>query len=413
MISERGALLGLAVLALAGAGALERSWPLALAALALAVPLAASLVLFGSRPLALAARRERIPSVALAGDTSEIALAVANEGPATSLLLIDDERPDGVEDASDESAATALVVLGAGASAAIESRVAFVEPGRAAFSRLSVEARAPFGVAARSLDLFARASVSVHPRLEDAPDLDGFGKRRRTQLGPLATRRAGPGREFYGLRPYHSGDGLDVVNWKATARHARPIVNEYEPEVPADVVVLLDAREGAPREASVRAARAFAERMLRERHQVSLLAWGAGVRWVHPGSGARQRERILDALLDLVPSGREPLSVLARDAPHALLPSAAHVLVLTSAEVEDDDVPAALERLALRCERVVVVSPSPVALDDTERDDAGRAARAVATLERARRLVAIRERGVEVHDWDPATPLALLDVGGR
>ena len=57
-----------------------------------------------------------------------------------------------------------------------------------------------------------------------------------SRMGPVST-------DFREIREYHPGDPLRVINWKATARLNEPLVNEYEPEGRARVMIYLDTTE--------------------------------------------------------------------------------------------------------------------------------------------------------------------------
>lgn len=54
-----------------------------------------------------------------------------------------------------------------------------------------------------------------------------------SKLGPVST-------DFKEIREYRPGDPLKFFNWKATARLGEPLVNEYEPEGRAKIMVYLD-----------------------------------------------------------------------------------------------------------------------------------------------------------------------------
>lgn len=62
--------------------------------------------------------------------------------------------------------------------------------------------------------------------------------------GVIGTRRgprAGPSREFLGVRPYEIGDDLRDLDWASSARFGRAHVRQYRQEVDASLLLLLDA----------------------------------------------------------------------------------------------------------------------------------------------------------------------------
>ena len=46
--------------------------------------------------------------------------------------------------------------------------------------------------------------------------------------------------DYYGLRPWQSGDSLRWIHWRTTAKLARPIVRQYERRRSQDVAIVLD-----------------------------------------------------------------------------------------------------------------------------------------------------------------------------
>jgi uncharacterized protein (DUF58 family) len=63
----------------------------------------------------------------------------------------------------------------------------------------------------------------------------------RGLFGLHVQRQVGKGREFEQLREYLSGDSLDEVHWKATAKRGRPITKIFQVERTQEVYVVIDA----------------------------------------------------------------------------------------------------------------------------------------------------------------------------
>ncbi len=60
------------------------------------------------------------------------------------------------------------------------------------------------------------------------------------KMGSHLIRMTGQGREFDQLREYQPGDGLDTIDWKATAKRNSPITKTYQAERTQEVYVFLD-----------------------------------------------------------------------------------------------------------------------------------------------------------------------------
>jgi uncharacterized protein (DUF58 family) len=98
------------------------------------------------------------------------------------------------------------------------------------------------GMLRRRYRVDAPEDVRVFP---DLSAIERYGKlaRRSTllDLGLRKLRLRGVGAEFESLREYLPGDAFRSVNWKATARRGRMMVEQYDVERSQNVLVLLDA----------------------------------------------------------------------------------------------------------------------------------------------------------------------------
>jgi uncharacterized protein (DUF58 family) len=221
-------------------------------------------------------------------------------------------------------------------------------------------------------------------------------------VGDEVARAKGEGIEPAELRPFVEGDDLRRINWRATARSGEFVVNQFHPERNTAVVLLVDVLtdvgtpRGAPLDQCVRAAAALAERYLARRDRVGLLAVGAGLRWLRPGSGAAQVHRVVDTLLEvreLVGGGKElrPLAI-----PLRTIPPKALVLVL-SPLLEDAIVRTLLELRGRGFDLAVVeIPPFPyLAVEGEDPELAARLLRLERDLLRSR----LRARGIAVVEW--------------
>ena len=216
-------------------------------------------------------------------------------------------------------------------------------------------------------------------------------------VGDQVARTKGEGIELAELRPFSEGDDLRRVNWHASARTGELVVNELHPERNTAVVLLLDtfAELGTarnPLDECVRAAAALAERYLARRDRVGLLPLGRQMRWLRPASGAVQRQRIVETLLEarpIPPSGEGARLVV----PTRFVPP--HALVLPLTPLLDDAVVGALLELRGRGFDLAVVELPPlsyVSLDDES-------VRRLVSLERDLLRSQLRARGIAVVEW--------------
>ncbi|MGQ0507520.1 MAG: DUF58 domain-containing protein [Myxococcaceae bacterium] len=120
----------------------------------------------------------------------------------------------------------------------------FVTPrqrGDFTFGDLTVRLEGPMGLCARQITLPATQTVKVFPDLT-ALTRDALSLARAQEDAPTARtlRRPDEGKEFDSLRDHRPGDDYRAIDWKATARRARPIVRTHYPERNQTVRLLID-----------------------------------------------------------------------------------------------------------------------------------------------------------------------------
>jgi uncharacterized protein (DUF58 family) len=154
------------------------------------------------------------------------------------------------------------------------------------------------------------------------------------RLGDHVGRAIGEGVEFAGIRPLVPGDSLRRMNWRATARHRRPYITQFNAERAAEVVVVVDGFSdvGPPGlgsvDISLRGAATLAQSYLASHDRVGAMALGGVLRWVGGQSDATQFYRIVEALLDV----RDFVSVVRPSLdrlPRAALPAGSLVVLFS------------------------------------------------------------------------------------
>jgi uncharacterized protein (DUF58 family) len=154
-----------------------------------------------------------------------------------------------------------------------------------------------------------------------------------SRLGEHASRLAGEGVEFAGVREFVPGDRQRRINWPATTRRGTLQLNMFNAERAQVTVLLMDVSTDvgetgeSTADLAVRAATGTAVRYLAARDRVGLISFGRRLDWIAPAVGRRQTERILSLITSKSASGH-PLDVVA-DLPHAALPPGALVIVFS------------------------------------------------------------------------------------
>jgi uncharacterized protein (DUF58 family) len=275
--------------------------------------------------------------------------------------------------------------------------------------RAVVRAHGRSGLAVWERTIEVGVPLKVYPRPELLDELLA-PLETQASAGNQVARVKGAGIEFADLRPFVHGDAPKRVNWRATARRGTLVVNESHPERNTDVIIFLDTFTEASRglsegtlELAVRAASSLAAQYLERRDRVGLVSFGGILNWLVPGSGAVQRLRIVDALLnteivlnyawkgvDLIPS--------------RTLPPKALVVALTP--LLDERAVSTLLDLRARGFDLAVVEVSPAPFTQPGDGAAERLAYRLWLLRREELRGRYRRAGVPIVEWHEGTPLA-------
>ena len=115
------------------------------------------------------------------------------------------------------------------------------ERGNFSFGDLHLRCRGPLGLAWVDRAVLAAEMVQVYPNLLELRRYEALVRATLVRAGGYRTRRLpGAGREFSHYRDYTIDDDYRYINWKATARRAKPITAVYESEHSQDILFCLD-----------------------------------------------------------------------------------------------------------------------------------------------------------------------------
>ncbi len=188
--------------------------------------------------------------------------------------------------------------------------------GNFVFGDLNLRWRGPLGLVVRQGRVSAAGPVKVYPNLLDVRRYDLLLRQNRLQeLGLRHARLHGEGTEFERLREYQPDDDFRRINWKATARHNRPMTVEYETERSQSVMAVLDT---ARMMQSPVAQIAKLDYVINAVLLLAYVATGKGDKfglmtfadevglWLNPRQGRGQFYRVLEALYAVKPQPVEP-----------------------------------------------------------------------------------------------------------
>jgi len=113
--------------------------------------------------------------------------------------------------------------------------------GNYSFGDLTIRWWGPLNFFIRQATIPASAPVKVYPNLHEIRKYDLLARRDQLSgMGLHNVRLRGEGTAFESLRDYTPDDPYKIINWKATARRARPISMDYEPERSQRVMIAVD-----------------------------------------------------------------------------------------------------------------------------------------------------------------------------
>ncbi len=186
--------------------------------------------------------------------------------------------------------------------------------GRHTVSPVEVEGHSLLRNMQPSYAVFGKTEVvRVAPKIRNVPRV--FVSRlfsKMTAGEPGYSHIGNPSTDFKEIREYRPGDPLRAVNWKATARTGRTLVNEYEPEGRTTAMLFIDAtstmsaggKGSTAIENAVGLAISLVRALLRINLRVGLYVVGPG-KFETPRSGAAAMENFSRLLASVGVSGRE------------------------------------------------------------------------------------------------------------
>jgi len=391
-------------------GLVLRNWELISLLFPITLFIALSYLL--SRPplMTLKVERSLESTRVLEGDSLRVDLKIENLGEPIGFVQFKDRIPEGV--VVEEGRSDFPMTLGRRERIEVGYRITFPQRGQHLLGPSSVSWTDPTRTCSREIKCGDSSEVSVLPYIHEIKKCGLHPSKMRMHTGNVSSRTLGHGSEFYCLRQYYSGDETKRINWKASGRRNQLIANEYESERSGDVTLVLDARtetdvRGPGSEvidAEVEAAASLSRHFLKERNRVGAILLGEVVNVVRPAYGKRQFYRIVDHLLK-TRAGVQRSTLGIKMAMKRYFPMTSMVIVVTS--LGDEDITNTVRELVSRGHQVVVVSPSPIAVE-AKSMGARKGVESALRLAKMKRDDSIRDlrRYCRVIDWDPASPLS-------
>lgn len=283
--------------------------------------------------------------------------------------------------------------------------------GRYEIGPLIVRARDVYGFYLTERELQPE-TLSVMPR----PERIKGAQLRPRHVGPwpgtIASRTLGIGSEFYSMRGYLPGDDPKRINWKASARYNKLIVNETEAERVTDIMLVLDtdvtffeASRDELFERGVRAAASLTRLFLGQGNRVGLVLQGEERGSSPAGFGKRHERRILYLLAAARP-GRASVSTsyVVTLLAQRMLPPRSQIIIISP--LLDPEIKEGVRKLTGAGYSLLILSPMPRPPVKFE-SEAEEVAYKIIMLERSNTLLALEKTATVVH-WPAGIPLFAL-----
>jgi len=257
----------------------------------------------------LRVRREKPPRLSL-GTANEVIVVLENLWERALQVIVRDEPPLGFQAVPGASLPPLATVLPHG-TVRLSYQIVPTERGNFQFGDMNLRCRGPMGLAWIDRTAPAEESVQVYPNLLEVRRYEALVRATLVRAGGYRSKRLpGAGREFSHFRDYTIDDDYRHVNWKATARRAKPITAVFESEHSQDIIFCLDiGRMMAAHVGSLSKLDHAINAILMLTHvsqafqdNLGLLIFSHAVhRYLPPGKGQAQHAQFLQALYSVKP----------------------------------------------------------------------------------------------------------------
>lgn len=232
-----------------------------------------------------------------------VELALENHGPGMERLFLQDTPPARAE--VTKGSTSMLCGVKQDGRVTLRYEVMFSEPGEYRFESCSVRLQSMLGLAERRLVLPSPLTIRVYPRhlvkrLALEPSR-AFG-----WSGVTPSRFRGGRLDFINIRGYTTGDPLKDVNWRASGRLGKMLVNEWRAERGLDCIVAVDLSseslsrvgEWSARTEVITAAYELTSSLIGSGNRVGMLVMGSILRKIEPGFGTKHLHTMVERLVD-------------------------------------------------------------------------------------------------------------------
>ncbi len=251
--------------------------------------------------------------------------------------------------------------------------------------------------------------LDVVPLYVELRDLPLQSRALKYNMGPVTINELGRSTDFYSIREYVKGDPYKKINWKASAKRRKLMINEDEKETLSDCTIFVDSRAlaavGTPlenfHEQSLRATLGLTKTLVASKNRVMVVTYNDAVNIVPPGLGNGQNRVVQAMLVETVAKGSLTFDWAASYTRPYMMPRSD--VVVFSPLLSDMTFYPTILSLIRRGHRVVVVA---AALEDyEERATGAKGSRSMLmALQRTTNIAELESAGITVIDVEEDEP---------
>lgn len=298
------------------------------------------------RPLTLRVERE-LPQALAIGVPKVLTLTLINESAQSYVVQVFDDTDPSL----DFQGMPQCVRVPPQASVSLHYTVTPRRRGQVRFGWPQVRVQGRWGALEFNHALGEPQSLSVFPNFAAVAGYAWLaGDRRLAQIGIKAYTQRGMGTDFKQLTDYQVGDPIRHIDWKATLKHARPIVRQFQDERDQRVFFLLDCGrrmradegthsvDGSHFDQALNALMLLSYVALKEGDAVGALTFATPAgqqRHFPPRKGSASLNALMARLHDIQPTATHSDYLMAAQEVMRLQPKRALVIVLTNFRDED------------------------------------------------------------------------------
>jgi uncharacterized protein (DUF58 family) len=251
--------------------------------------------------------------------------------------------------------------------------------------------------------------LDVVPLYVELRSLDLASRALKYNMGPVTVNELGRSTDFYSIREYIKGDPYRKINWKASAKYRKLMINEDEKETLSDCAIIVDSRAlagtGTPHhnfhETSLRATLGLARTLVSSKNRVMVVTYNDSVNIVPPGLGSAHNRIIQAMMVETVSRGSLTFDWAAGYARPFIKPRS-DIVVFSPLVSDMTFLPAILS--LIRMGHTVVVVTTPLEEFEEMATDASSSRALLVGLQRTTNVAELESAGVQVIEVDPDEP---------